>query len=219
LSDRDSRQASERLADAFAYAVRLHAGQRRNGTEIPYVSHLMAVAALVQENGGGEDQVIAALLHDGPEDQGGEVTLAEIEARFGPRVATIVRECSDTFEEPKPPWLERKRDYLRHLETASEETLLVSVADKVHNLGCIARDFREHGDELWGRFNADRDGVVWYYGKLLKVYDEREQPQLESLIGEMTRSLAELNTLIEESRSAEPLPSQPGSLPSANRTS
>jgi len=146
LSDPESPKVSERLADAFAYATRLHDGQVRKGTDIPYLSHLMAVAALVQENGGDEEQVIAALLHDGPEDQGGEPILNEIQLRFGDRVAAIVAECSDTFEERKPPWLDRKRRYLEDLETASEATLLVSAADKVHNLGCITRDFRTVGD-------------------------------------------------------------------------
>src|SRR5664280_1750964 len=93
---------------------------------IPYVAHLLAVASIVMEAGGSEDEAIAALLHDGPEDQGGEKTLAEIRARFGDEVADIVSNCSDTFEDPKPPWAERKRKYLEHLRNADIGTLLVS---------------------------------------------------------------------------------------------
>ncbi len=163
-----------RLAEAFAYAVGLHADQLRKGTEIPYVSHLMAVAGLVMEHGGSVDQAIAALLHDGPEDRGGEATLEEIRELFGEAVAKIVEECSDTFEEPKPPWEERKRVYVEHLqEEASEETLLVSLADKTHNLGSILRDHETHGEALWERFRADREQTLGYYESLLAVYEER----------------------------------------------
>jgi len=206
LSDPNCQQASARLAKAFAYAAQLHDGQTRKGTDIPYISHLMAVAALVQENGGNEDQVIAALLHDGPEDQGGEATLTEIRKRFGTQVATIVRECSDTFERPKPPWLERKQLYLRHLETASKETLLVSAADKVHNLRCITRDFRALGDLLWDRFKKGCRGTVWYYHRLLQVYEKKDLSQLESLLDDLRRSLNELRALLDESRSAKMTP-------------
>ncbi len=187
---------SARLSDAFALAARLHAPQMRKGTDIPYLSHLMAVAALVLENGGDEDQMIAALLHDGPEDQGGEEILEQIRQRFGERVAAIVEECSDTFESPKPAWKQRKLSYLEHLESARPDTLLVSLADKVHNLRCIVRDYRDIGDELWERFNTGRDGTIWYYQQLLATYESRRQPELERLIGEFTRSLGDLQDLI-----------------------
>ena len=101
-----------RFAEAFEYAAELHREQTRKGSEIPYLSHLMAVASLVMENGGDEDQAVAALLHDGPEDQGGRATLKEIRRRFGERVASIVEGCTDTFESPKPRWKPRKLGYL-----------------------------------------------------------------------------------------------------------
>jgi len=212
MSHPESQETSERLVEAFAFAARLHGGQVRKGTDIPYVSHLMAVAALVQQNGGDEEQVIAALLHDGPEDQGGEETLKEIRRLFGDRVGNIVAECSDTFEKPKPPWLDRKRRYLEHLETASEATLLVSAADKVHNLGCITRDFRTVGDTLWKRFNNGCRGTVWYYHRLLQVYEKRELSHLEGLLDDLRRSLDELGRLLEESRSTRSKPGDPSSI-------
>lgn len=191
---------TERLTEAFELAARLHREQKRKGTEIPYLSHLMAVAALVQENGGDEDQVIAALLHDVPEDQGGEATLGDIRERFGDRVANIVAECSDTFEVPKPPWEARKQTYLDHLASASEETLLVSLADKVHNLGCILRDYRAHGENLWSRFKTGREGILWYYERLIQVYTGRRSPQFDDLISELGRSMHQLSELIEASK-------------------
>ncbi len=172
-----------RLGAALDLAVHLHDGQLRKGTQIPYVAHLLSVAALVQENGGTEDQVIAALLHDGPEDQGGEPTLALIRERFGETVGCIVAECSDTFETPKPPWRERKEAYVRHLETASPETILVSLADKTHNLGSILADHAEVGDAIWERFSGRKDGTRWYYEALLEVYRLRASGKAERLLG------------------------------------
>src|SRR5439155_17493639 len=128
---------SRRLQDALLYAAEVHVDQVRKGTDIPYVIHLLAVAALVGDYGGTEDQVIAALLHDAPEDQGGLARLEEIRQRFGDAVADIVQGCSDTFETPKPPWRKRKEDYLAHVKQAPMTIVLVSAADKVHNARTI----------------------------------------------------------------------------------
>src|SRR5271157_5627946 len=103
---------TSRFDDAFRYAHFLHRAQTRKGTAIPYISHLMGVAALVIEHGGDEDQAIAALLHDGPEDQGGRATLTDIERRFGAGVAKIDSDCTDAWTEPKPEWRLRKEAYL-----------------------------------------------------------------------------------------------------------
>jgi len=161
---------SKRFEEALVYATRLHAGQVRKGTDIAYVSHLLAVASLVMEAGGDEDEAIAALLHDGPEDQGGLETLHEIRARFGERVADIVAACSDTFEAEKPPWKARKQAYLDHLPGADEATRLVSCADKLHNARAILADYRQHGESLWDRFNAGREDVLWYYSELVRIF-------------------------------------------------
>jgi (p)ppGpp synthase/HD superfamily hydrolase len=123
-----------RFDEALAYAADAHAGQVRKGTSIPFVAHLLAVTALVLEDDGDEDHAIAALLHDAPEDAGGRDRLDDIRRRFGDRVADIVEACSDTFEVPKPAWRPRKERYLTHLETAPDDVLRVSLADKVHNL-------------------------------------------------------------------------------------
>lgn len=163
---------SPRFEDALLYATRLHAAQTRKGSGVPYVSHLLAVASLVLEAGGDEDTAIAALLHDAAEDQGGLATLAEIRTRFGDAVADIVSACSDTFEEPKPPWHERKRAYIAHLRDAPPEVRLVSCADKLHNARAIATDHRQIGDALWDRFHADRDDVLWYYRELTAIFRE-----------------------------------------------
>ena len=169
---------SERFENALIYATRLHAQQKRNGTAIPYVSHLLAVASLVIEAGGSEDEAIAALLHDGPEDQGGLATLEDIRDRFGAAVGEIVAACSDTLAEQKPAWRQRKRAYLAHLPEATQSAKLVSCADKLHNARAILADYRQHGDALWDRFTAGREDVLWYYGELARIFAEQGPEQL-----------------------------------------
>ncbi len=173
MTPTDGRNLSGRFEDALVYAARVHSGQRRKGTDVPYVSHLLAVAGLVLEDGGSEDQAISALLHDALEDQPERTSPDEIAHRFGDEVARIVEECSDTVTHPKPPWRERKERYLEHLECADEAVLRVSCADKLHNARTILRDVRRHGDEVWRRFNAGREDQLWYYQSLAEVFTRR----------------------------------------------
>lgn len=120
-----------RFQEALTHAARLHAGQtRKGGEEIRYIGHLLGVCSLTLEAGGDEDQAIAALLHDAAEDQGGRETLESIRCRFGDRVAGIVEACTDTFEDPKPPWRRRKERYLEHIDSLPADTLLIVCADK-----------------------------------------------------------------------------------------
>jgi (p)ppGpp synthase/HD superfamily hydrolase len=135
-----SGKLTNRFLKALEFAFNLHIDQHRKGTDIPYYSHLMAVTSLVCEDGGDEDQTIAAILHDTVEDHGGYKTLAEIRELFGDRVADIVGACTDSFTIPKPPWEQRKREYLVHLRSASKDARLVSLADKLHNARSILRD-------------------------------------------------------------------------------
>ncbi len=143
----------------------MHQGQRRKGTGIPYIAHVLGVAAIAIEYGADEDEAIGALLHDAAEDGGGEATLAEIRARFGDAVGDIVLGCSDSLvEDPedKLPWRDRKENYLAHLENASQSVCLVSAADKLHNVRSIIRDYHEHGDDDLGSLPgpARRHAVV-----------------------------------------------------------
>src|SRR5439155_24453621 len=110
------------------FASHVHAAQVRKGTPVPYVAHLLAVAAIVLEHGGTEDEAIAALLHDAIEDQGGAAMREAIRARFGDAVVEIVDGCTDADVHPKPPWVERKEAYIAHLAEASPSIILVSAA-------------------------------------------------------------------------------------------
>ena len=156
----------DRLSQAVAFALSIHAAQTRKGTETPYISHLLAVAGIVLEHGGDEDQAIAAMLHDAVEDQGAHQEPV-IAARFGPRVARIVRGCTDADTLPKPPWHERKRAYLDHLAEAGSDVLLVSAADKLHNARAICADLKQHGTAVFDRFKGRRDGTLWFYTELV----------------------------------------------------
>lgn len=163
---------SPKFAEALLFATQLHARQIRKGSQVPYISHLLAVTALVLQDGGDETEAIAALLHDAVEDQGGMDTLAEIKARFGEAVAEIVLACSDTTMIPKPPWRDRKMAYLQHLEDAPPEVLRISLADKLHNARSILRDLRIQGDAIWDKFNGGKDGTLWYYRSLYRFFSE-----------------------------------------------
>ena len=173
-------------------ASQLHTSQKRKGTSIPYVSHLLAVSSLVLEHGGSEDQAIAALLHDAAEDQGGLPTLDKIRDHFGDVVAEIVDHCTDAYEEPKPEWRIRKEEYIASIEEKPLGAALVSCADKLHNARAILNDLRTVGDELWGRFTGGKEGTLWYYKSLVDAFDDTLG---NSLSEELKRTVNEINDL------------------------
>src|SRR6266850_6313967 len=178
-----------RFEEALQWATQLHSDQKRKGTETPYVSHLLSVASLVLEDGGDEDEAIAALLHDAVEDQGGLRTREKIRRRFGERVTTIVDGCTDAVTIPKPPWRERKESYIDALRTAPPEVLRVSAADKLHNARSILLDYRRNGEAVWGRFNGGRDGTLWYYRSLIDAF---HQAGGNPIVTELERVVSEL---------------------------
>jgi (p)ppGpp synthase/HD superfamily hydrolase len=167
-------QTNGRLASAMSYAALIHGTQKRKGTTIPYISHLMSVSALVMEFGGDEDQAIAGLLHDALEDCGPEHEKV-IRANWGSRVAKIVQDCTDGVPDAdgkKADWHTRKRKYLEHLLSVDIDSLLVSACDKLHNASAIVSDLRA-GHDVFARFNAGRDGTLWYYRGLSEAISSR----------------------------------------------
>ncbi|HEV2803110.1 MAG TPA: HD domain-containing protein [Pyrinomonadaceae bacterium] len=185
---------SPRFLDALNYAATLHAGQVRKATSIPYVAHVLSVAGIAIEHGADEDEAIAALLHDAPEDCGGLHVLEEIRARFGERVTGIVAACSDTFETPKPPWVERKVRYIAHVRTASPSARLVSMSDKLHNARAILADYRQLGEAVFSRFKrGESHSVLWYYRRLADEFNAANASS--PLAQELARVVAELETL------------------------
>jgi (p)ppGpp synthase/HD superfamily hydrolase len=179
----------ERFQEAFQYAREAHDGQLRKGTRIPYISHLMGVASLVLDDGGDEDEAIAALLHDVAEDCGGRPRLEDVRARFGDKVARIVEGCTDSWKTPKDPWLERKKAYIEHAHKLPPEILRVSAADKVHNAYAILRDLRTIGEQVWDRFNAGPDDVIWYYESLVRAFRESGGGPLTEELARIVRGI------------------------------
>lgn len=202
---------TDRFIGAFVWAEQLHHEQLRKSTQIPYVAHLMAVTAIVLEHGGAEDEAIAALLHDAVEDQGGESLLAEIRSRYGEDVATIVAGCTDASPpkgQPKPPWKARKQAYIDHIVAETNRSiLLVSAADKLHNSRAILADFEDLGDDVWKRFNASRDNILWYYRELVDAFGQAEErlnadrdepdPGLGRLLNRLEETVEELHLMVE----------------------
>ncbi len=193
-STRRAIKLGPRFQRAFTFAAKKHAGQSRKASTIPYIAHLMGVASLVLEAGGDEDLAIAALLHDVVEDCGGKPMLKEVERRFGKSVARIVDGCTDAYGDPKPPWKQRKDDYIARLKNEDADTRLVSAADKLNNIRSIVSDYRAIGESVWSRFNGGREGTLWYYRTLRNEF-LRDEPN--RITREFDLAVKELESLTE----------------------
>jgi (p)ppGpp synthase/HD superfamily hydrolase len=189
---------SRKFEQALVYATRIHGGQLRKKTRIPYIAHIIGVTAIAMEYGANETQAIGALLHDAVEDCGGAKRLRDIEKKFGQAVAKIVDGCTDTDQTPKPPWLTRKKDYIAHLKHAPLSTQLVSASDKLHNLRAIVMSYRTDGDKLWSRFKGGKEGTLWYYAALLEAFSKTKR--LAPLLAEINRTLTTLEALANKRR-------------------
>jgi len=187
----ETTRLTKRFEEALVYSTKLHASQKRKASNIPYIAHLLGVTSLVLEDGGYEDEAIAALLHDAVEDQGGEKTLDEIQRRFGERVAMIVQGCTDSYTLPKPPWQERKDNYIDNLRRAILEVRRVSLADKLYNARALLKTYRQIGEITWERFNGGRVGTLWYYRTLVSIFkqtgDDYMAAELERVVSELER--------------------------------
>jgi (p)ppGpp synthase/HD superfamily hydrolase len=172
-----------RMDRALVRAEHWHRQQTRKASTVPYVAHLWGVASMVAEMGGSEDEIIAALLHDAVEDQGGKPTLDLIEQEFGPEVARIVLACSDSWETPKPPWRARKEAYLAHLKDADISVRRVSLADKIYNARSIVMELKAIGPSAFDKFSGKRDGTLWYYRQVSSILAEQNKgPWEEELL-------------------------------------
>ncbi|MBD2436233.1 HD domain-containing protein [Nostoc sp. FACHB-110] len=179
-----------RFESALVFATQLHAQQIRKISGVPYISHLLSVAALVIEDGGSEDEAIAALLHDAIEDQGGASTAQIIRQKFGDKVADIVESCTESDAVPKPPWEECKQQYLQKISQGSPEVLRVVLADKVHNARSNLTEFYLYGDKAWTL--AQRQRTLWFYHSVIEI----AQKFVDSpLLAEFKRIVQQLEAL------------------------
>ncbi len=186
---------SARFTEALVFAAQLHRSQRRKGpAEIPYIAHLLAVAGTVIEHGGTEEEAIAALLHDAVEDQGGLSTRETILRLFGPEVVEIIDGCTDAAVTPKPPWRERKEQFLSRLAGAPASIQLVVLADKLSNVRSTIRDLRQVGSEVWKRFRGGEEGTLWYYRAVVDTISPADA-RSAALHRELERAVEELEAL------------------------
>lgn len=185
-----------KFVDALTCAVRVHDGQKRKGTEIPYVSHVLSVCALVLEDGGDEDEAIAALLHDTLEDCPDEVTASDLARRFGAPVAALVLACTDTPPDytggPKAEWPVRKAAYVTQIRAEKYPLCRIALADKLHNTRAMVLDQHRYGDEVWKRFNATKEQELKYHRALVEAFREAEAP--DYLVAELDSLVRELET-------------------------
>ena len=180
-----------KFAEAVGVAAKMFADKTKKGTNIPYISHLLGTCAIALEHGATEDEAIAALLHDTIEDiRPNDVARAAVEY-FGQEVLRIVKACSDSDTDPKPPWQGRKERYLDRLAREDHAVLLVSASDKLHNARAIVTDLRHHGSSVWERFNAPREKQLWYYRELVKIFRKHlvENP---ALVAELDLAVTEM---------------------------
>ena len=207
MSERSgSPKLTSRFEEALTYAARAHWDHIRKVTprkddadpahdpakEIPYVAHLLGVTSLVLEHGGGEDEAIAALLHDAIEDAGGPARREDVRVRFGDEIVRIVEACSDSDGENKAPWDERKRAYLAHLAATTDSKIrLVTACDKLHNTRAVLSDYEKVGEELWKRFNGGREGTLWYYRALADEFARGGPADVATEIGRAVSTLEE----------------------------
>src|SRR5438094_2194728 len=184
---------SQQFEKALVYATRAHRDQTRKKTKIPYIAHILGVTAIAMEYGANETEAIAALLHDAVEDCGGEKRLRDIEKKFGKGVAKIVDGCTDTYEKPKPGWLERKKNYIAHLKDSDSSTRLVSASDKLHKTHPILADPRRQELQVSERFSGKKDGALWYYRALVTAF--REHRDHADLVDEVDRVVTQIEKL------------------------
>jgi (p)ppGpp synthase/HD superfamily hydrolase len=198
---------SQRFDDALAFAHQLHRNQMRKTSGVPYVAHLLGVASLVIEDGGTEDEAIAALLHDSIEDQGrhypgGPDMLARaIEEKFGPAVLTMVLALTERptpreqgISDKRARWRAHKEDYYEQVLTASPSVRRISCADSVHNVRTLIKDFTIMGDELWSRFRTrSADDQLWAYDMAARAFEKAGVGQLAQ---ELRRAVDDLHRVV-----------------------
>lgn len=144
---------------AIQFAAIAHEGQYRKGTKIPYIIHPVSVGFLLQRIGCKEEVVAAGILHDTVEDT--DTKLDDIKREFGERVASLVLSASEP--DKTLAWEERKTHTIESLKRASEDTLIITLADKIHNLRTLLLDLEEQGETVWDKFNRGKEKQRWYH--------------------------------------------------------
>lgn len=167
------------VAKAYTFATKAHEGITRKGTTIPYITHPIEAASIVMTMTDDVDVIAAALLHDVVEDT--EYTLADIQERFGERIAELVAEETENKRQGLPSeqtWRIRKEETIQGLGEASIEAKIIALGDKLSNIRSIDRDYEAIGDALWQRFHQkEMKEHGWYYSSIVLVTKELSDTQ------------------------------------------
>ena len=159
---------------AAIYAVKAHAGTERRGKGFPYIIHPMEAAEIVATMTSDQELLAAAVLHDVVEDT--DVTVEELRAEFGDRIADLVASESDTFQEglsEAESWHDRKQEGIERLRMASRDAKIVALGDKLSNMRAIARDYSLQGEAFWSLFHvSDPREHAWRYRALADALRE-----------------------------------------------
>ena len=182
---------TELLDRAIIFAVHAHAGTERRGKGYPYIIHPMEAMEIVATMTADQELLAAAALHDTVEDT--EVTVEQLKAEFGERIASLVADESDVMPEgltEEASWHQRKQAAIDRLARASHDAKMVALGDKLSNMRAIARDYAEIGDALWSRFHAkDPKDHEWHYRGLAEALSELKGTdayrEFESLINQV----------------------------------
>lgn len=170
-----------KIEKAIKKASLLHQGQsRKSEVSVPYITHLFSVAAILSNYADKEDVIVAGLLHDTLEDT--PYSEEELELEFGKNVKEIVLSVTEIFYHQKSKnifsWKERKNRYIENLKIAGADALMVSAADKIHNLQTMIDDYRKHGPVIWARFKGSQEDHLWFFGTVLVILEERLESEI-----------------------------------------
>ena len=154
---------------SIIFATEAHGKQLRKGTQLPYIIHPLEVAQILSYIHSPQEVIVAGILHDTLEDT--LVTYQELVDHFGKNIASLVFECSNKCD---GPWRTRKQYTITKLETTqNQKVALILCADKISNLRSITYDVSTTGPDVWKRFSAPKEDVLWYYEQLGKVIARR----------------------------------------------
>ena len=174
-------EENDLLNRAIAYAVAMHRGGVRKGTNIPYIVHPLEVMHNLLLMKADKKLMAAGVLHDTVEDT--EARIEDIQVLFGQEVASLV--ASHTEEDKNLPWSRRKKIALEHLAKANRREKILVLADKLSNMRAINRDYQCLGDKLWERFNQGKDQQEWYYQEGVKALaDLKDDPDTTEMYKE-----------------------------------
>ncbi|MEI6481610.1 MAG: HD domain-containing protein [Candidatus Saccharibacteria bacterium] len=190
---------TNRLEQARETSDYAHELQTRKGSGEPYSTHPHAVAEITSQYTDNPDAIIAAefhdILEDVPADRYSEDRMRE---EYGDNVVELVKMVSENKradDAEEAPWEERKQYYINHLsELDNTDALIISAADKIHNLNSMIEDYNRVGEDLWSVFNAPKEKQLWYYEQIFNILSQKDLP--EGLIGHFKHTLDQFATVV-----------------------